>query len=204
MEKTVKKKSGLATAGMVLGIIGVCTSFIPLVNNAAFVLGALSVIFGIITLIKKESLGKTIAALICGVLAIVIMLVSQASLAKAIDDIADDIDNELGAMTGEQTDSILENNLDVTIGKFVVTEGDFLDESELKVTVNNKGSETASFTVEIEAVGSDGSRIDTDTIYINDLKAGQKQEFEAFTLVKSDKYNALEKATFKVLEVSML
>ena len=27
------KKSGLGTAGLVLGIIGVCTSFIPIINN---------------------------------------------------------------------------------------------------------------------------------------------------------------------------
>ena len=30
------KKSGLATAGLVLGIIGICLSFIPIINNAAF------------------------------------------------------------------------------------------------------------------------------------------------------------------------
>ena len=28
-----KQKSGLATAGLVLGIIGICISFIPIVNN---------------------------------------------------------------------------------------------------------------------------------------------------------------------------
>ncbi len=203
MENTVKKKSGLATAGMVLGIIGICTSFIPIVNNASFVLGILAIIFGIITLVKRASLGKTITALVCGILAIIITLTSQASLSNAIDDTIDELDNELGAITGEQTDSILENNLDVTLGQFVVIEGDFLDESELKVTVKNKGSETASFTVDIEAVNSDGSRICTDTIYINDLNAGQSQELEAFTLVESNKYDSLKKATFKVLEVSM-
>lgn len=203
MENTEKKKSGLATAGMVLGIIGIATSFIPIVNNASFVLGILAVVFGIITLIKKASLGKTITALILGVLAIVITVASQASLSNAIDDAFSTFDKELGTLTGEQTDAVLENNLDVTIGKFEVTEGAFLDETKLDVTVKNKGSETASFSVEIEAVNSDGSRIDTDTIYISDLKAGQSQKFEAFTLVESDKYNALKNATFAVLEVSM-
>lgn len=30
-----RKKSGFGTAGLVLGIIGVCTSFIPIVNNVS-------------------------------------------------------------------------------------------------------------------------------------------------------------------------
>lgn len=199
MEKEVKKRSGLATAGMVLGIIGVCLSFIPVLNNAAFILGILAVIFGIVALIKKASLGKALTALICGVLAIVITIASQAYLSNAIDDVVD----ELGTLTGEQTDSILENNLDVTFGKFVVTEGDLLDDGVLKVTLKNKGSETASFSVVIEATDSDGKRIETDTIYADSLKAGQQQDLEAFTLVESDKYESLEKATFNVVEVSM-
>lgn len=199
MENTVKKKSGLSTAGMVLGIVGICTSFIPIVNNFAFVLGILAVVFGIITLFKKASLGKAITALILGVLAIVITLVCQANLSNAIEEVIGDID----AMTGEQTDTILENNLDVTLGKFVVIENDYLDETEMKVTLKNKGNESASFSVEIEAINSDGSRITTDTIYASDLGAGQSQELEAFTLVESSKYDALKNATFKVLQVSM-
>jgi hypothetical protein len=35
-----KEKTGFATAALVLGIIGVVLSFIPIINNAAFVLGA--------------------------------------------------------------------------------------------------------------------------------------------------------------------
>ena len=210
MENAEKKKSGLATAGMVVGIVGICTSFIPIVNNASFVLGILAAVFGIIGLIKKMPLGKTLSALILGVLAIVITLACQISVSKAIDDAVDEMNeavnglsDDLSAMAGEKTDDILENNLDVAFGDFVVIEGDFLDDTELKVILTNKGSETASFTVKIEATNSDGSRITTDNIYADSLKANQSQEFKAFTLVESDKYEALKNATFKVLEVSM-
>ena len=44
-ESKKDEKSGLATAGFVLGIIGVVLSFIPIINNAAFVLGVLSFVF---------------------------------------------------------------------------------------------------------------------------------------------------------------
>ena len=49
MENTEKKKNGLAKAGMVLGIIGICTSLIPIVNNASFVLGVLAAVFGTVS-----------------------------------------------------------------------------------------------------------------------------------------------------------
>ena len=38
-------KSGFATAGLVLGIIGVCTSFIPIVNNLSFILALIGILF---------------------------------------------------------------------------------------------------------------------------------------------------------------
>lgn len=78
-ENIESKKSGLAKAGLVLGIIGICLSFIPILNNASFFLGVLAVVFGLIPLIKKASKGKAIAALILGVLSIVITLSLQSS-----------------------------------------------------------------------------------------------------------------------------
>lgn len=44
-----KKKSGFATAGLVLGIIGICTSFIPILNNISFILGLIGILFGIVS-----------------------------------------------------------------------------------------------------------------------------------------------------------
>lgn len=62
-----KKKSGFATAGLVVGIIGICTSFIPIVNNASFILALLGIIFGIISLIKNASKGQAIAGIIISI-----------------------------------------------------------------------------------------------------------------------------------------
>ena len=62
-----EKRSGFATAALVLGIIGICLSFIPILNNASFFLGILAVIFAIVALIKKASKGKAIAGLILGI-----------------------------------------------------------------------------------------------------------------------------------------
>lgn len=57
------RKSGLGTVGLVLGIIGICTSFIPIINNLSFVMGVLAVIFGFIALVKQDSKGKQLLLL---------------------------------------------------------------------------------------------------------------------------------------------
>lgn len=50
-EHSEKEKSGFGTASLVLGIIGICTSFIPIINNLSFVLGLMGLLF--ISSIKK-------------------------------------------------------------------------------------------------------------------------------------------------------
>lgn len=193
------KKSGLATAGLVLGIIGICTSFIPIINNASFVLGILSVIFGIISLVKKASKGKAIAALILGVLAVVITLSLQSSWSDSLDELSNDLDN----MSGENTEEVLKN-AEVNIGKFeVVTDEYGFTETKLTVKVTNKTDEKKSFDFEIEAISSDGSRIDIDYIYANDLAAGQSQSFDLFEYVEDEKLQDMKTATFKIIEASM-
>ncbi len=61
-EHSEKEKSGFGTASLVLGIIGICTSFIPIINNLSFVLGLMGLLFAIISSIKKASKGQTIYA----------------------------------------------------------------------------------------------------------------------------------------------
>ena len=199
MEKVENKKSGLATAGLVLGIIGICLSFIPILNNASFFLGILAVIFGIIPLIKKASKGKAIAALILGILSIVITLSLQSSWSESLDKVSEDLDNG----SGENTEEVLKN-VDVNMGTFEVTTDEYgFSETKLVVNVTNNASEKKSYNIEIEAVATDGSRIDTDYIYANDLGSGQSQEFEIFTYVDDADLEAMQSATFEIIEASM-
>ena len=193
------KKSGLATAGLVLGIIGICTSLIPIINNASFVLGILSVIFGIISLVKKASKGKAIAALILGVLAVVITLSLQSSWSDSLDEISNDLDN----MSGKNTEEVLKN-VDVSIGNFeVVTDEYGFTETKLTVKVTNKTNEKKSFNFQIEAVASDGSRIDTDYIYATNLSSGQSQSFDLFQFISDSDLQSMKSATFNIIEASM-
>ena len=193
-----EKRSGFATAALVLGIIGICLSFIPILNNASFFLGILAVIFAIVSLIKKASKGKAIAGLILGILSVVITLSLQSSWAESLDKVSDDLDNA----AGNNTEEILGKDVDVSIGTFEGSLGDYgLVDS--KLTVTNKTDDVKSFTIQIEAVDANGSRIDTDYVYANSLGANQSQDFDIFTYVSSEDLEAMQNATFNVVEVSM-
>lgn len=197
--ENVQKKSSFSKPGLVLGIIAISLSFIPILNNAAFFLGALALIFGIIAIISKAPKGKPIAAIILGVLSIVITLSLQSSWSKSLDELSKDLDN----VTGDNTEDVLKN-IDLSIGNLEITTDDYgFTDSKLVVKVTNKLKEKKSFSITIEAVDANGDKIDQDYVYANDLSAGQSQEFELFTYISSDKVEAMKNAQFKVVEASM-
>lgn len=193
------EKSGLCTAGLVLGIIGVCTSFVPIINNLSFIMGVLAVIFGLVS-IKKAGKGKKIATIVLGVLAIMITLNAQKTLSDSLDDISKDLDTA----TGKNTEQVLGTSVDVVLGNFEVTKKQYgINETKLPVKVTNKTNETKSFSIQIEAVSQDGTRITTDYIYANNLTAGQSQEFKVFEYVQSENLEKMKNAKFNIVEVSM-
>lgn len=198
MEQT--KKSGFATASLVLGIIGICTSFIPFINNLSFILALIGIIFSVVALIKKSSKGMAIAGIILGVLAIVITINSQKALSEGLNEAS----NNLNKATGASTEQILKNDVNVELGNFEVKKDKYgLTSTKLNAKVTNKTSETKSFNIQVEAINADGSRIANDYIYVNSLNAGQSQEFNLFEYVESEKLEMMKNATFKIVEVSM-
>lgn len=198
-EKVETKRSGLCTAGLVLGIIGLCTSFIPIINNLSFFLGVLAIIFGLLS-IKKAKKGKLVATILIGILAIVITLSAQKSVSDSLDTLSDDLDKA----TGNSTEEVLKNDVDVVLGDFEVIEGEYgLNETKLTVKLTNKTNETKSFSIQVEAVDDSGNRINQDYISANNLTAGQSQEFEIFTFVSSDQIEAMKSAKFNIVEASV-
>lgn len=84
-------KSGLAIAGLVLGIVAVATSFLPIINNASFFIGLVGLILGIIGLVQtrkgtKSGTGLAVAATVLNVVACIVVLASQAFYSAAWND----------------------------------------------------------------------------------------------------------------------
>ncbi|WEV72915.1 Ltp family lipoprotein [Bifidobacterium sp. ESL0790] len=85
-----ERLSAGGVTALVLGIIGTVLSFIPIVNNAAAILGVIGVVFGVIGLVgvfrgKKRGKGLTIAGTVLSVIAIVVTLGMQSATGKAMD-----------------------------------------------------------------------------------------------------------------------
>ncbi len=198
------KKSGLSTAGMVLGIIAICTSFIPFINNLSFIMAILALIFGIIGVVKKSGTGKAIAAIILSILAGIFTISAQNSLSNSLNQTFDEINKNVDKAAGNSTEEILKNDADITLGNLEINKDEYgLTDTKLNVKVTNKTSEKKSFSIHIEAVDSTGARIEDDYVYANDLASGQTQEFKTFTLISSDKIEIMKNATFKIVDVSM-
>jgi hypothetical protein len=205
------KRSISTVIALILGIIALILSPVPIINNFAFVIAIVGLIFGIVGYQKtkngqKKGRKTSIISIILTVLAGVIVLASQAFYSDAIDDAVDTADKEakesFDSSTGKNTDDLLANDVSVEIGKFQVKEDEFMTETTLPVKITNKNSEAKSYEIKIEAVDSTGKRIADDTVYVDNLGASQSQEFKAFQFVESDKVSTLRKAKFKILTVS--
>lgn len=201
-------KSGMSIASLVLGIIAAVASTVPLINNVAFPLAILAVIFGVVGIIgvargKRSGRGLAIAGIVVAVIAGVMAQQMNMALSAAFDEAATQAEANLDRMTGDATEQVLAEEVDVQIGAFSATEGKYgLVSTALPVTLTNKSDEAATFNIHIEAIAADGSRIDDSYVMANDLGPGQSQNFEAFTYVASDKLEAMKGATFEVVEAS--
>lgn len=125
METT--KKSGLSTASLVLGIVGICTSFIPIINYLSFVMGILAFIFGIIGLVKGAGKGKNITAIILGILTFIIVINMQ----QAFSDVFSDDSSSKTSLTSSTINNDETKNTTVTKKEYTV--GEIYEDSNIAI-----------------------------------------------------------------------
>lgn len=88
--KQRKARTGAAITTLVLGIVAICGSPIPILNNATIIAGFIAIPFGIVALFGLKR-GTAITGLILAVAGIVIGLILQAQWGKALDKISNDL-----------------------------------------------------------------------------------------------------------------
>lgn len=205
---TNKPRSGFAIAALVLGIVAAATSFMPIINNASFFIALIGLILAIVAIAgirkgRNSGKGLAVAGLVLSIVAGLLVLGTQAFYSAALDEAVDQSTQQLNKMTGDATDDILGVDVEVTIGDYSISKDQYgLVKSDLPVTVKNLLNEPSSFWINIEAVDANGSRINDDTVIINDLGAGQSTKLEAFAFVSSDDYEAMKNASFNIISVS--
>lgn len=201
---TKNKKSestGLYTAGLVLGIIGVVFAFIPFCYWIAYILGILALIFGIIGLVKKAEGHKALAATILGAVALVVGIVMNViaikTAEKIVDSWSEEVTNAINSFAENYDDEVLDTKVKVVLGEYQEAKDDLWNDKALPVTVTNISDETLSFSIGVEAVDANGDRIDEDTFYATELAPGQSYTEETFDWSSVDE-EVLEQATFRV------
>ena len=128
------------------------------------------------------------------------VIFSVSLLGNIFDYIENDIASE-NIFAEETTDEILEKYVDVSFGEFKIKNNDYFPETSLSITIKNKAEKQYTYYITIEAVDTNGARIETDTIYADRLGAGQEIYLTAFEYVEQDKIDLFKNATFKVLEI---
>lgn len=170
-----KGRSVAAIIALVLGIVAIVMSWMPFINNLAFVIGIIGLIVaivGVVGVLRGKRAGKALAivALVVNVAALAIVLGTQSMYSAAIDDAmngpsatgtsqqgdaADDADDAANDAADAQsfadlavgTSVDLENGLSVSVDA-VQTGLKNYDDSEVvgvQVTYTNNGDESADY-----------------------------------------------------------
>ena len=141
----MKKKNGLAIAGLVLGITAITLSFIPLINILSFIIGLLALIFSIISLAQKRS-PMRIVALMLGVLSLVSCVYVNNLFVRSISNnlnrnsnSTNDADNDLSGLSHGAEE------------KQYVNVGEVIKTKDWEITIDS-----AQFSQKVEAPQSSG------------------------------------------------
>lgn len=155
---------------------------------------------------KSAGKGALIGFITKIVLSIILVILKVVFAATLFTDISNYIESNILAnddvFREETTDEILEKYVDVSFGKFKVTNNGYFSETSLDITVRNKAEKRCTYYMTIEAVDANGARIETDMIYADRLGAGQEIYLKAFEYIDQEKLNQFKNATFRVLEIN--
>lgn len=121
-ENVANKKSGLSTASMVLGIIGICFSFIPFINVISFILGILAFIFGLIGIITKKGLGQAIAGFVLAILTIAIMFNVNKSATETLSDMVNTFNGDTSQTTEGNKEEEKGQDIELKAGTYIIGE----------------------------------------------------------------------------------
>ena len=170
-------------------------------------------IIGMVQANKGRAGGKGLAIIgaVLGAVAIIVSILVTVFVVMALNSASDEFNESLGSIEAsisedggfgfsDDKDAILADSLDVEFGTFEVTGDPDFPDTNLPVTLTNKGDVAASFQVSLSAV-SGGSEVDSDFIFSDPIQPGATVTVDAFNFVIDAE--AVQGATFEVSEVSM-
>lgn len=192
-----KNKSGLATAGMVLGIIAIVGAWIPFLNVVSIILGILALIFSVIALVQKKSLGKAIAGAILGALSVIIAIAMIAAASKAIGD---GVKSVSSSSSQSQTSEAKTENTDAKT-EFNIGETASFDDKSITVTNIQRNYDTGNqfsqpesgkefVIVTVDIANNSRTTLDYNTFEFKMQDSNGVQQSESFSALSEGKLNS--------------
>lgn len=183
----VLPKSGMAVAGLVLGIIALLTSFLPIINNLAALLAVLGLIFGIVGLVgvlkgKKSGKGMAIASVVLNAVAVVIVLATQSMYGAALDEASKALDE--GVVSTEEVSVSSDEAPAPTAEEKYTIEGETMTQDDYSTKIagtltNNTDKEIGYLQISYTLYDADGAQVGSAFANVNNLEAGGVWKFEA-------------------------
>lgn len=178
--------SGMAVAGLVLGIIAVVSSWIPIVNNLSFVIAAIGLILaivGVAATVRGRRAGKSlaIAALVVNLVAGGIVLATQSAMSAAIDEATSGTVSTEDVLADDSSDASASDpdaSQQYAIADVSMT-GDDYSVTISGTFTNNSDSEVSYVQLSYRLLDADGAQIGTAYANTNNLPAGGAWKFEA-------------------------
>ena len=183
-----KGTSGMAIAGLVLGIFAAVSSWIPIVNNLSFILGAIGLILSIVGVVgtvrgKRAGKGLAIAALVINLVACGIVLAMQSAMSAAIDDATSGMVSTENVSVQPEDAAADAPAPTADDPAYAITDvqmtGDDYSVTISGTFTNNSDAEVSYVQVSYRLLDAEGAQIGTAYANTNNLPAGGTWKFEA-------------------------
>lgn len=153
------KTSGLAIAGLVLGILAAVTSFLPIINNLSAIVAVIGGVLAAVSLVgalrgKHSSRGLAIAGVVLAIVSFAVVLATQSMYKSAIDTVVEE------AKSGSKVVATTEAE----------SESESESEAEAESVPEDKASAEEDFTN--MAVGSTAELNNGTSITVNSVQTG--------------------------------
>lgn len=171
-----KGSNGLATAGFVLGLIGVLGSWIPILNFLSIVLGVIGIVLALVGLAKSGKVGAgkglAIAGVVLSALAIILPIVVNVAFVNAVDEVIDEgTKTTVTSTDGEKSSSNDEGSLGSDRSNPAPL-GSAVSGDDWTVTVNSVKKVSSDSMGQSAASGSTLIKVNVTAKYTGDDKQG--------------------------------
>jgi hypothetical protein len=174
---------------LVLAIVALVLSWVPIINNVAALLAVVGLVFGVVALVGalrrgRPGKGMAITAIALAVVSLVIVIITQIAYGKVIDEVVDDLNSGAEQLDEQSADTV---DVDEDAADDAPDAGAAQDITSVDLAFGQQAYDPTTWwyvavldnpntefvfpfaEVTVEAVGADGTILDSSSDYLNIL-----------------------------------